>query len=85
MSATPQRWVLDAIEETTASIELPDGVMITLPRAALPRGARPGQVLRVVIEVDDAATRAATTESAAQVERGRAASRKRDPGGDVSL
>jgi hypothetical protein len=85
MSTTAQQWIVDAIEELSASVELPGGGMVALPRSVLPRGARSGHVLRVTIEIDEAATRAATAASAAQVEKGSAASRKRDPGGDISL
>jgi hypothetical protein len=80
-----QHWMIDAIEEQLASIELPDGKMIQLPASILPKGAKPGQLLRVTLEVDAAATKRALAESAAQVEKGREASKKRDPGGDVAL
>jgi hypothetical protein len=80
-----QHWMIDAIEEQLASIELPDGRMIQLTASVLPKSAKPGQLLRVTLEVDTAATKRALAESAAQVEKGRAASRKRDPGGDVAL
>jgi L-cysteine desulfidase len=80
-----QRWVVDAIEENVASIEVSDGGMITLPVAALPSGIKQGQVLRVIITIDDAATKQALADSAAQVKKGRDASRKRDPGGDIKL
>ena len=81
----PQRWVIDAIEERVASIELSDGRMIQLPAALLPKGAKAGQVLRVTLEVDADATAKAIAASAAQVEKGRAASKRRDPGGDIQL
>ena len=80
-----QYWVIDAIEEDLASIELPEGRMAQLPVSVLPKGAKPGQVLRVTIEVDQKATAHATAESAAQVKKGSDASRKRDPGGDIAL
>ncbi len=80
-----QQWVIDLIEEGTASIELPDGRMVSLPVAVLPRGARGGQILRVTIELDPEATKHALDASRAQVEKGRRASRKRDPGGDIIL
>ncbi len=80
-----QQWVIDLIEEGTASIELPDGKMISLPAALLPKGARGGQILRVTIELDPQATQQALDASKAQVEKGSRASRKRDPGGDIVL
>jgi hypothetical protein len=80
-----QRWTIDTIEEGTASIELPDGKVITLPAAILPKAARSGQVLRVTIELDPAASKQALAASAAQVAIGRDASRKRDKGGDIVL
>ena len=81
-----QRWVIDAIEEHVASIELPDGKMIQLPASAvLPKGAKQGQIICVTFEVDAAATKSALERSAAQVKRGSEDSRKRDPGGDIGL
>jgi hypothetical protein len=81
----PQRWVIDAIEEHVASIELPDGAMIQLPVSVLPKGAKQGQVLRVTFEADAAATKQALEASAAQVKKGSEASKKRDAGGDIAL
>jgi hypothetical protein len=80
-----QHWVIDAIGDGTASIELPGGKLIQLPASVLPKGAKQGQVLRVTLDVDDAATKDALARSAAQVKKGSEASRKRDPGGDVAL
>ena len=80
-----QQWVVDLIEEGTASIELPDGKTISLPAALLPKGAHGGQILRVTIELDPEATKHALEASRAQVEKGSRASRKRDPGGDIVL
>ena len=81
----PQRWVIDAIEEHVASIELPDGKMIQLPVSVLPKGTKQGQVVRVTFEVDAAATKQALEASAAQVKKGSEASKKRDAGGDIAL
>lgn len=80
-----QQWVIDLIEEGSASIELPDGKLISLPSSVLPSGARGGQILRVTIELDPDATKRALDASKAQVEKGSRASRKRDPGGDIVL
>ena len=84
-SQSAQRWIVDAFEEHVASIEVEGGKMIQLPRALLPRGAKEGDVLRVTIEVDAQATKQALDASAAQVKKGRDASAKRDPGGDIAL
>jgi hypothetical protein len=79
------RWIIDVIEEDSASIEVDGGRMINVPRAMLPAGAREGHVLRVTLEIDEAGTQAALEASRAQVEQGRKASRKLDPGGDIAL
>ncbi|HEY4218611.1 MAG TPA: DUF3006 domain-containing protein [Gemmatimonadaceae bacterium] len=98
MSASPQqhRWIIDSIEEFVASIEVDGGKMITVPQWLLPDGARQGHVLVVhhdrpahgirsalTIEVDDAATKKALADSAAQV--GKHTRQPNDPGGDISL
>jgi hypothetical protein len=98
MSASIQqhRWVVDSIEEFVASVEVDGGKMITVPQWLLPDGARQGQVLAVrhdrpargarsvlTIEIDDAATKQALADSAAQVSKH--ARQKNDPGGDISL
>jgi hypothetical protein len=80
-----QQWVVDAIEERMASIEVEGAGTFHLPQALLPRGAKEGDVLRVTIEVDTQATKAALDASAAQVKKGHDASAKRDPGGDITL
>jgi len=85
MMSDSQRWVIDAIEEGTASIELPGGKMVQLPASILPKGAKQGQVLRASLEIDEAGTKEALARSAAQVKKGSEASKKRDPGGDIAL
>lgn len=84
-SARVHRWVIDSIEESSASIELDGGSMLQLNASLLPPGAKDGDVLRVTIELDPAATQQALDASARQVKRGRDASAKRDPGGDIVL
>jgi len=79
------RWVVDSIEENSASIEVDGASTINVPRSLLPSGTHEGHVLKVTIEIDEAETRQALKESAAQVEKGREASKKRDPGGDIAL
>jgi hypothetical protein len=78
-------WVIDSIEEQSASIEIEAGVTINIPAAMLPPGAKSGDVVRVTIELDAAAKQDALARSAAQVKKGREMSRKLDPGGDVTL
>lgn len=80
-----QQWVIDSIEESVAAVELPDGQVIHLAVTLLPKGAQQGQVLHVTLEIDAASTKQARAESAAQVKKGRDASRERDPGGDIAL
>jgi hypothetical protein len=77
------RWVIDAIEDEAASVEIEGGKMITIPRGALPKGAKAGDV--ITLAIDHAATKQAVAESAAQVAKGRAASKRRDKGGDIAL
>lgn len=98
MSDERARWVVDAIEEGMASIEVDGGRMITVPLATLPPGVRQGHLLAVTrvdsedgkrstltIEIDEAGTRDALSASRAQVDAIRRQSAKRDPGGDVEL
>lgn len=85
MSTKSLHWVVDAIEEGSAAIEVDGGAVIHLPCGLLPADAKPGDVLRVSIEIDAAATKRAVADSAAQIKKGMDASRKRDPGGDIQL
>ena len=91
-----QRWVVDSIEESVASIEVDGDRMITVPQSLLPAGVKQGQVLAVrrersadgqrsvlTIEIDAAATKRALAASAAQVKKG--SRQKNDPGGDIVL
>jgi hypothetical protein len=78
-------WVIDVLEGSEASLEIEAGRTISVPASMLPAGARHGDVLRVTIEVDPAATRQALERSAETVRKGREMSRKIDPGGDVQL
>ena len=81
--AVQHHWVIDSIEEFVASIELDDGKMITVPQSQLPADAKQGDILRVTIEVDAVATKAALERSAAQVNKFR--KQPNDPGGDIRL
>ena len=90
-------WRIDGIEDGVARVEEDGERMITLPRHLLPAGAREGQVVRVTrtasgkgsvtltLLVDDAATTAEADRSRAQTTAILARSKKRDPGGNVSL
>lgn len=85
-------WVIDVIEEGSASIEI-DGRLVTpVPAWMLPEGAREGDVLSVthtrkdakstlVIEIDPEAKEKALARSAKQV-RGTG---RNDRGGDIKL
>jgi hypothetical protein len=81
--AEQHRWVVDSIEESVASVEVDGKKMITVPQFILPKGTREGHVLRVTIEIDEAATKQALAESAAQVAKH--AYQPKDPGGDIVL
>jgi hypothetical protein len=92
----PHVWTIDSIEEGIARIEEDGTRIIHVPDYLLPAGAREGHILRVTrkrgrgrveltIEIDEAATTAALAKSKAQTAAIMAASKKRDPGGDVSL
>jgi hypothetical protein len=85
-------WIVDVIEDGSASIEV-DGRSVTpIPQWMLPEGVREGDVLSVthdrgegksalVIETDPDAKRKALDRSASQVSR----KTKNDKGGDISL
>ena len=85
-------WVVDVIEEGSASIEV-DGRSVTpIPAWLLPEGVREGDVLSVthdrgegksalVIETDPEAKKKALDRSAKQVSR----KSTNDPGGNVQL
>ncbi|HVX38436.1 MAG TPA: DUF3006 domain-containing protein [Gemmatimonadaceae bacterium] len=96
MAAERHRWVVDAIEEFVASIEVDGGKTLQVPQWLLPDGARDGDALSVhherpargtrsvlTIEIDAAATKDAYEKSKAQV----AGIKKQstDPGGDITL
>ncbi|MDQ2666544.1 MAG: DUF3006 domain-containing protein [Gemmatimonadota bacterium] len=89
-----QRWVIDSIEASIASVEVDGATMITVPMALLPSGIKQGDIVSVgfdgaqtsartavVFEIDEAAIAQARAHSAAQV--GKAAPQGNDPGGDL--
>lgn len=63
-------WVIDQIENGVASIEVDGDVMISIPRAMLPKGAKEGDVLQVSIGLDAAEQAKRLAQSAAQVAKG---------------
>jgi hypothetical protein len=85
-------WVVDVIEDGSASVEI-DGRMVTpVPAWMLPESVREGDVLSVshtrkeatsslVIEIDREAKEKALEKSAKQVGR----KSRNDPGGDITL
>jgi hypothetical protein len=91
MPPTRHRWIVDALEEHSARLEVDGGATVHVPRWLLPPAAAEGDVLsvthdragahsRLVIEVDAAATRDALAASKAQL-----AKAPRGGKGDVRL
>jgi hypothetical protein len=96
--AEEHRWAVDGIEEGMARIEEDGDRTITVPSYLLPGDVKEGQLLRVTssggkgksplvvtVEIDEAGTAAALAASRKQVRDAMETSRRRDPGGDVSL
>jgi DUF3006 family protein len=92
MSKSKHTWIVDVIEDGSASIEV-DGRSVTpIPEWLLPQGVKEGDVLSVthdrregksalVIETDPEAKKKALDRSAKQVSR----KSRNDRGGDVQL
>lgn len=85
-------WIVDVIEEGSASIEVDGRAVTPIPLWILPEGVKEGDVLSVthdrgegkstlVIEMDPEAKRKALDRSAKQVGR----KSKNDRGGEISL
>ena len=85
-------WIVDVIEDGSASIEVDGRTVTPIPQWMLPEGVREGDVLAVthdrregksalLIETDPEAKKKALDRSAKQVAR----KSKNDRGGDVSL
>jgi hypothetical protein len=85
-------WIVDVIEDGSASIEVDGRTVTPIPQWMLPEGVREGDVLSVthnreegksalLIETDPEAKKKALNRSAKQA----AAKSKNDPGGDISL
>jgi len=91
------RWTVDGLEEDSARVEEDGARIITIPRYLLPPDVREGEILlversdergdsvRITVTVDEAATRDAMAKSKKQVTETMLASKKNDPGGNVSL
>jgi hypothetical protein len=91
------RWAVDGIEEGVARIEEDGERMLSVPIHLLPPGTQEGQVLRVTrtpgaggaqqlsIVVDEKETDRALKRSQAATAEALAESKRRDPGGNVSL
>lgn len=52
--------IIDRFEDDWAVIEGPGRVTFNLPRNLLPRNAKPGDVLSIIVKVDQAATKERT-------------------------
>jgi hypothetical protein len=85
-------WIVDVIEDGSASIEVDGRTVTPIPQWLLPEGVREGDVLSVthdrgegksalLIETDPEAKKKALDRSARQVAR----KSRNDPGGDISL
>jgi hypothetical protein len=85
-------WIVDVIEDGSASIEVDGRTVTPIPQWMLPEGVKEGDVLSVthdrgegksalLIETDPGARKKALDKSARQVAR----KSKNDRGGDVSL
>lgn len=51
------KWIIDRFEGDKAVIEYSDGKHFELPRAALPEGAKEGDVLAVTLDADETEAR----------------------------
>ena len=78
------RLSLDRFEGKNKSIAVllaDDGTVLNVPKALLPKGARPGDVLTLTIERDAEVT----AKLAAQTRQIQEELKAKDPGGDLSL
>ena len=65
----------------TAVLVADDGATLNMPKALLPAGARPGDVLTLSLEIDSGATAKLQARPGAC----RTSCPERDPGGDIKL
>ncbi|MGI8545843.1 MAG: DUF3006 domain-containing protein [Gemmatimonadaceae bacterium] len=79
-----QVWVIDTIEQGTASVEVDGRGGVNVPAWVLPRDAHEGDVFRVTIAHDAAEQTRRLERSQQQVEQ-LAVKSKADPGGDIAL
>lgn len=63
-------WVIDQIENGTASVEVNGKTFVTMPVEVLPKGVREGDVLRATIVHDPAEQARRLARSATQVAKG---------------
>jgi hypothetical protein len=80
----PTRLSFDRFEgknKQVAVLVADDGATLNVPKSLLPAGAKPGDVLTLILEVDAAATARLAKES----KRVQDELSKRDPGGDIEL
>ena len=56
-------YIIDRFEGDWAVIEGPENIMLNLPREILPKGAKPGDVLSIIVTVNEAATKERTKRS----------------------
>jgi len=95
MPTSEHRWIVDAVDDEIARVEVDGGVVVTVPRWLLPAGVREGEVLRVThdrgrrrstvgIERDPEATRQARARSAERLAE-RALPPSPDARGDIEL
>ena len=85
---TEHSWAVDGIEESVARVEEDGARMITVPvhllRVTTSTGAPPGTLI-ITVAIDVAGTAAALDKSRRTIAEASKASKRRDPGGDVSL
>jgi hypothetical protein len=95
MPTSEHRWIVDAVGDGVARVEVDGGAVVTVPRWLLPAGVREGEVLRVThdrgrrqstvrIERDPEATRQARTRAAERLAE-RALPPAPDARGDIEL
>lgn len=80
-------WIVDGIEDRYARVELPNGEVMDVPLASLPRDVREGDVIQVrieggdlTLEIDDVETARRREEAQARLEALNTA-----PAGEIDL
>lgn len=77
----PVQLSIDRFEGDLAVLATEDGASIDVPRAWLPEGTKPGDVLTLALKRDDAAT----AKLAADTKKIQDELKATDPGGDITL